>query len=69
MTAHSYGGLAQMGERLLCTQEVRSSILLSSTMYSNQAEKSAFFIFVNNMINKVSSIYDTQLLKGMNNNC
>ena len=25
------GALAQLGERLLCTQEVRSSILLSST--------------------------------------
>ncbi len=26
-----YGAIAQLGERLLCTQEVSSSILLSST--------------------------------------
>ena len=26
-----FGALAQLGERLLCTQEVRSSILLGST--------------------------------------
>ena len=26
----TYGALAQLGERLLCTQEVRSSILLGS---------------------------------------
>jgi hypothetical protein len=29
------GALAQLGERLLCTQEVRSSILLGSTNYIN----------------------------------
>ena len=28
----SCGALAQLGERLLCTQEVRSSILLGSTI-------------------------------------
>ena len=27
------GAIAQLGERLLCTQEVRSSILLGSTRY------------------------------------
>ena len=27
------GALAQLGERLLCTQEVRSSILLGSTIF------------------------------------
>ena len=30
-----YGGLAQLGERLLCTQEVKSSILLISTNPQN----------------------------------
>ena len=29
--ATSYGALAQLGERLICIQEVRSSILLGST--------------------------------------
>ena len=29
----SCGALAQLGERLLCTQEVRSSILLGSTIF------------------------------------
>ena len=31
-----YGGLAQLGERLLCTQEVKSSILLISTNPQNK---------------------------------
>ena len=30
-----YGGLAQMGERLLCTQEVSGSIPLVSTIFNN----------------------------------
>jgi hypothetical protein len=29
------GAIAQLGERLPCTQEVSSSILLSSTIYSH----------------------------------
>ena len=33
-----YGGLAQLGERLLCTQEVKSSILLISTNPQNAEE-------------------------------
>ena len=33
-----YGGLAQLGERLLCTQEVKSSILLISTNPRNAEE-------------------------------
>ena len=33
------GALAQLGERLLCTQEVRSSILLSSTNKKEIFEK------------------------------
>ena len=32
---HLFGALAQLGERLLCTQEVRSSILLGSTNLIN----------------------------------
>jgi hypothetical protein len=32
-TACSFGVLAQLGERLICIQEVRSSILLGSTMF------------------------------------
>ncbi len=28
-----FGALAQLGERLICIQEVRSSILLGSTIY------------------------------------
>ena len=28
-----FGALAQLGERLICIQEVRSSILLGSTMF------------------------------------
>lgn len=39
----SFGALAQLGERLICIQEVRSSILLGSTKssvsYSNQISK------------------------------
>ena len=31
--SNKHGGVAQLGERLLCTQEVRSSILLISTTY------------------------------------
>ena len=31
MVGQSYGALAQLGERLICIQEVRSSILLGST--------------------------------------
>lgn len=34
------GAIAQLGERLLCTQEVRSSILLGSTIHSEIAESS-----------------------------
>ncbi len=34
------GAIAQLGERLLCTQEVRSSILLGSTIHSAIAESS-----------------------------
>ena len=30
-----YGALAQLGERLLCTQEVSGSIPLGSTIYLN----------------------------------
>ena len=29
----TFGALAQLGERLICIQEVSSSILLSSTIY------------------------------------
>ncbi len=32
MSEESEGAVAQLGERLLCTQEVRSSSLLSSTI-------------------------------------
>ena len=31
---HNHGALAQLGERLLCTQEVSGSIPLSSTIYN-----------------------------------
>ena len=34
----THGGVAQLGERLLCTQEVRSSILLISTKYGMRLE-------------------------------
>ena len=32
MNSHGFGAVAQLGERLPCTQEVRSSILLGSTI-------------------------------------
>jgi hypothetical protein len=32
-----FGALAQLGERLICIQEVRSSILLGSTKFSGAA--------------------------------
>ena len=36
------GALAQLGERLICIQEVRSSILLGSTMfYGGPARRNA----------------------------
>ena len=34
----NYGALAQLGERLICIQEVRSSILLGSTRTSGRPE-------------------------------
>ena len=33
ITSFTYGAIAQLGERLPCTQEVSSSILLSSTTF------------------------------------
>ncbi len=35
----SYGAIAQLGERLPCTQEVRSSILLGSTILDVEKKK------------------------------
>ena len=40
------GGLAQLGERLICIQEVSGSIPLSSTITSNISSY-LFFKFVN----------------------
>ena len=37
-----YGALAQLGERLICIQEVRSSILLGSTIYLSIRSLSTF---------------------------
>ena len=34
-----YGALAQLGERLICIQEVRSSILLGSTITNLSAKQ------------------------------
>ena len=39
-----YGDLAQLGERLPCTQEVRSSILLVSTISDKAADEFPVFI-------------------------
>ena len=33
--APKHGALAQLGERLICIQEVRSSILLGSTIFAS----------------------------------
>ncbi len=33
MNSNGFGAVAQLGERLPCTQEVRSSILLGSTIF------------------------------------
>ena len=48
-----YGAIAQLGERLPCTQEVSSSILLSSTktyflMFFNKLEKAEKEFFESN---------------------
>jgi hypothetical protein len=46
-----FGALAQLGERLPCTQEVSGSIPLSSTIYitiNNQAIMPDFFISIEN---------------------
>ena len=37
---HNYGAIAQLGERLICIQEVRGSIPRSSTTVSSKAAKS-----------------------------
>ncbi len=37
-TPRGYGGLAQLGERLPCKQEVSGSIPLISTMYLKRSE-------------------------------
>ena len=41
------GELAQLGERLLCTQEVSGSIPLFSTIISLTSKKSKLSIFLN----------------------
>ena len=41
MNSHDFGAVAQLGERLPCTQEVRSSILLGSTIF--EVHSSSFF--------------------------
>ena len=38
-TVSGYGGLAQLGERLPCKQEVSGSIPLISTMYLKRSEE------------------------------
>ena len=42
----SFGALAQLGERLICIQEVRSSILLGSTkssVFLDQSDQQAVY--------------------------
>ena len=40
LNKRKFGGVAQMGERLPCKQEVRSSILLISTKDERENQKS-----------------------------
>ena len=46
----SCGALAQLGERLLCTQEVSGSIPLFSTMISLTSKKSKLSIFIKYLV-------------------
>ena len=41
----TYGALAQLGERLLCTQEVRGSIPLGSTTYFEPSQQRLVFVY------------------------